>query len=253
MNWRGFYTLFVKEVLRFAKVTVQTVLTPVITVLLYLLVFASVLAEHVEMLPGHPYSAFLVPGLIMMAILQNAFANSSSSLFQSKQTGNLVFILLAPISHLEFFLAYIGASVLRGLLVGAGVWGAALFFVSLPIYNLFFIFAHAFLGSAILGALGLISAITADKWDHVAAFQNFVILPMTFLSGVFFSIHTLPPFWIEVSLYNPFFYMIDGFRYGFLGVSDASGTVGLLIVSIFFILVSSICLWLLHSGYRMRA
>jgi ABC-2 type transport system permease protein len=252
MNWRGFYTLFAKEVLRFAKVTVQTVLTPVITVLLYLLVFASVLSEHVEMLPGHSYTAFLVPGLIMMAVLQNAFANSSSSLFQSKLTGNLVFMLLAPISDLEFFLAYVGASVLRALLVGAGVWLAALLFVSLPVHNLFFIVAHAILGSAILGALGLISAITADKWDHISAFQNFVILPMTFLSGVFFSIHTLPPFWAQLSLYNPFFYMIDGFRYGFLGVSDASSTTGLLVVSVFLILVSALCLRILNSGYRMR-
>lgn len=253
MNWRGMYTLFAKEVWRFIKVVVQTVLTPVITVLLYLLVFSSVLSEHVEMYPGFSYSAFLVPGLIIMAVLQNAFSNCSSSLFQSKQNGNLVFVLIAPISHLEFYLAFVAAAVVRGLMVGAGVWLVALWFVpDLPLANLPLVLAYAFLGSAILGALGLIAAVTADKWDHISAFQNFVILPMTFLSGVFFSIHSLPPFWEAVSWYNPFFYMIDGFRHGFLGVSDAPPSVGLAVVTVFFAAVSGLCLWLLDSGYKMR-
>jgi ABC-2 type transport system permease protein len=252
MNWRGTYALFNKEVWRFMKVAIQTILTPIITVLLYLLVFASVLSERVEMIPGYSYTAFLVPGLIIMAILQNAFSNSSSSLFQSKQNGNYIFMLLAPLSHLEIFIAYVGASVARGVMVGIGVWIAALLFVDLPLAHPFLVLLYAVLGSAMLGALGLLSAITADKWDHISAFQNFAIMPMTFLSGVFFSIHTLPSFWEGVSYFNPFFYMIDGFRYGFLGTSDTSILRGISIVGIFLILVTILCLRVLQSGYKMR-
>lgn len=252
LNRRGLYTLFAKEVWRFLKVAVQTVLTPVITVLLYLLVFGSVLQEHVEMYPGVAYMQFLVPGLIIMSVLQNAFSNSSSSLFQSKQNGNIVFVLLAPISDFEFYLAFVGAAVMRGVMVGAGVWLAALFFVDLPLHNFLLLTAFAVLGSAILGALGLTAAVIADKWDHISAFQNFVILPMTFLSGVFFSIHTLPPFWEQVSYYNPFFYMIDGFRYAFLGISDVPAGTSLLVVFVFFLMVSIFAVRLLRSGYKMR-
>lgn len=252
MNWRGMYTLFMKEVWRFLKVIMQTVLTPMITVLLYLLVFGSVLAGHVEMYPGISYAAFLVPGLIIMSVLQNAFANSSSSLFQSKQNGNILFVLVSPVSPLEFYLAFVAAAVVRGLMVGAGVWVAALFFVALPLHDALLLFLFSVFGSAILGALGLISAIHADKWDHIAAFQNFVVLPMTFLSGVFFSINTLPPFWKQLSYYNPFFYMIDGVRYSFLGVSDAKPGLSLVIVTLFFAALTLYTLRLLESGHKMR-
>jgi len=249
---RGFYTLFAKEVWRFLKVTIQTILTPVITILLYLLVFSSVLSAHVQVYAGVSYTAFLVPGLIVMSILQNAFSNSSSSLFQAKQNGNIVFVLLAPLSELEFYLAFVAASVVRGLLVGLGVWLAALWFVAVPMYSIWLVLLFAVLGSALLGAFGLVSAISADKWDHISAFQNFVILPLSFLSGVFYSIHSLPPFWAELSLYNPFFYMIDGFRYGFLGVSDAPWGLSLLVTIVFLLVVSGLSLWLLRTGYKMR-
>lgn len=252
MNWRGVYTLFAKEVWRFLKVFTQTIMTPMITVLLYLLVFSSVLSEHVEVYPGVSYAAFLVPGLVMMSVLQNAFANSSSSLFQSKQNGNIVFVLLAPLSSFEFYLAFVAAAIVRGLMVGVGVWAAALFFVDLPLYSLWIIFGFAVLGSALLGAFGLISSIIADKWDHISAFQNFVILPLSFLSGVFYSINNLPEFWGKASYYNPFFYMIDGFRHGFLGVSDANVLFSFVVVAIFFVIVSGLTLWLLASGYKMR-
>jgi len=252
INWRGLYTLFGKEVWRFVKVAVQTILTPVVTVMLYLLIFSSVLSEKVEIYQGVTYTTFLVPGLIMMSMIQNAFANSSSSLFQSKINGSITFVLLAPISHLEFYTAFVGASIMRGIFVGVGVWLAAHLFVHLPVYNFIVLIAFSVLGTGILGTLGLVASIWAQKWDHISAFQNFVILPLSFLSGVFYSIRSLPQFWQHVSYYNPFFYMIDGFRYGFLGVSDISVWISVGIVSAFFIAISTMCLLLLRSGYSLR-
>lgn len=252
VNWRGLYTLFAKEVWRFVKVAVQTILTPVVTVMLYLLIFSSVLSEKVEVYQGIGYTTFLVPGLIMMSMIQNAFANSSSSLFQSKLNGSITFVLLAPISNLEFYTAFVGASIIRGAFVGTGVWIAAHVFVSLPVYSLPVLIVFGILGTGILGTLGLIASIWADKWDHISAFQNFVILPLSFLSGVFYSIRSLPEFWQKVSCYNPFFYLIDGFRYGFLGVSDISVWISVSIVTVFFVMICFICLLLLRSGYSLR-
>lgn len=252
MNWYGLYTLFGKEVWRFMKVATQTILTPVVTVLLYLLVFSSVLKEHVQVYEGVSYTTFLVPGLIMMSIIQNAFANSSSSLFQSKMMGNLVFMLLPPLSHFEFYLAFVTAAVVRGLLVGVCVWIAALWFVQLPVYHLGYLLIFALLGSAILGTLGIIAALWAEKWDHISAFQNFIILPLTFLSGVFYQIKTLPDFWQQVSSLNPFFYLIDGFRYSFFAHSETNVQISLIMLGSFFLIISMICLWLLKIGYKIR-
>lgn len=252
MNWRGCYTLWRKEVWRFLKVTVQTLLTPVVTALLYLLIFTHLLEERLEVYPGVAYGAFLIPGLIMMTMIQNAFANSSSSLIQSKMVGNLVFLLLAPISALEFYVAFVAAAVLRGLLVGLGVYLVSLLFVDLPLAEPALVLTFAVLGSALLGALGLIAGVWAEKFEQLAAFQNFVILPLSFLSGVFYSIHSLPGIWQDVSRFNPFFYMIDGFRYGFLGVSDLAPAVSLAVSAGFLALVSIICLVLLARGYRLR-
>ena len=198
------------------------------------------------------YTAFLVPGLVMMSVLQNAFANSSSSLVQSKIMGNLVFLLLTPLSHWSWFFAYVGSSVVRGLLVGLGVLAATSFFglptFVAPVWTLLF----AVLGAALLGALGVIAGLWADKFDQMAAFQNFIIMPMTFLSGVFYSIHSLPPFWQGISHLNPFFYMIDGFRYGFFGVSDVSPWLSLGIVGTTLLAVSAIAVHLLRIGYKIR-
>src|SRR5687768_1857502 len=248
----GFYTLFYKEWLRFWKVKVQTILAPVLTALLYLLVFAHSLRGHVDVYPGVEYTAFLVPGLVMMSVLQNAFANTSSSLMQSKITGNIVFILLAPISYLEFFCAYVAASVVRGLAVGAAVLALTAWFVELGLAAPLWALAFALAGAALLGALGLLAGIVSEKIDQLAAFQNFVILPLTMLSGVFYSIHSLPPFWRELSHANPFFYMIDGFRYGFFGVADVSPAASLAVVAASLFVVSLLCLALLKSGYRLR-
>ena len=248
----GFYTLFYKEWLRFWKVSVQTVLAPVMTALLYLLVFAHTLRGRVDVFPGVEYSAFLIPGLAMMSVLQNAFANSSSSLMQSKMTGNIIFVLLPPLSHREFFLAYLLAAVGRGLAVGYGVFLAAVWFVDLPLAHPLWAVTFALLGSGIMGALGIIAGIHSEKVDELSAFQNFIILPLTFLSGVFYSIHSLPPFWQSLSHFNPIFYMIDGFRYGFFGQADVSPWMSFGIVAVCFLALSLLTLWLIKTGYKLR-
>jgi len=247
----GFPTLLRKEILRFYKVGFQTVAAPVLTAVLYLMIFGQVL-EGREVYGRLSYTAFLIPGLVMMSVLQNAFANTSSSLIQSKVTGNLVFVLLAPLSHFEFYAAYILAAVFRGVVVGSGVFLITAWYGLPPIEYPLWILIFAFLGAAILGSLGLIAGIWADKYDQLAAFQNFVIMPATMLSGVFYSIHSLPPAWQVVSHFNPFFYMIDGFRYGFFGVSDTSPWNSLAIITCFFIAVSVIALRLLQKGYKLR-
>lgn len=248
----GFSALFYKEMLRFWKVVVQTVVAPVVTALLYLLIFSHVLEAHVEVFPGVSYSAFLVPGLVMMSMLQNAFSNSSSSLIQSKMQGNIVFVLLPPLSYLEFFLAYLGAAVIRGLVVGIGVWVVTLWFASLQTPHLGWLLAFALLACGMLGAVGIVAGIWAEKYDQLAAFQNFLILPLTFLSGVFYSIQSLPPFWQAVSHFNPVFYLIDGFRYAFVGQSDADPWLGLLVGGGCFVAISALTLALLKSGYKLR-
>ncbi len=248
----GFRTLLIKEVLRFWKVSFQTVAAPVLTGVLYLLVFGHVLKDRVEVFPGVGYTAFLIPGLVMMSVLQNAFANSSSSLIQSKITGNLVFVLLPPISVREFFLAYVFASVVRGVVVGTGVLAVTIWFAPMSIKAPLWIVVFAVLGAALLAVLGLIAGIVSDKFDQLAAFQNFVIMPATFLSGVFYSVHGLPPFWQAVSHFNPFFYAIDGFRYGFFALSDASPWLSLLIVVVALALASAVSLTMLSRGYKIR-
>jgi len=248
----GFQTLLYKEVLRFWKVALQTVLAPVMTALLYLLIFGHAFQSRVEVYPGVAYTSFLIPGLVMMSVLQNAFSNSSSSLIQSKITGNLVFMLLPPLSHWEIFSAYTLASILRGLMVGFGVFIVTIWFVPMSFAAPFYIVAFAILGSAILGILGLIAGIWAEKFDQLAAFQSFLIMPLTFLSGVFYSTHSLPPLWREISRLNPFFYMIDGFRYGFFGASDIDPLKSLAIVTGFAVVLTALVIRLLAKGYKLR-
>ncbi|TDQ43321.1 ABC transporter permease [Tepidicella xavieri] len=248
----GWQTLFYKEVLRFWKVGFQTVAAPVMTAILYLLIFGHVLDEHVQVYEGVSYTAFLLPGLVMMSVLQNAFANSSSSLIQSKVMGNLVFILLTPLSHRAWFVAYVGSSIVRGLVVGLGVLLVTVWFTDLSFVAPWWIVVFAVLGAGLLGALGVIAGLWAEKFDQMAAFQNFIIMPATFLSGVFYSIHSLPGFWQQVSHLNPFFYMIDGFRYGFFGQGDVSPWLSLGIVGAAFAAVGGLALHLLKTGYKIR-
>jgi ABC-2 type transport system permease protein len=257
IGWRA---LFYKEVLRFWKVSFQTIAAPVLTAVLYLLIFGHVLEDHVQVYNSVNYTAFLIPGLVMMSVLQNAFANSSSSMVQSKIMGNLVFLLLTPLSHWNWFFAYVLSAVVRGLAVGLGVllatsvfvWQSSVLHFSLWPQEPVWVIAFALLGAAMLGTLGLIAGLWAEKFDQMAAFQNFIIMPMTFLSGVFYSIHSLPTFWLGVSHLNPFFYMIDGFRFGFFGQSDVSPWLSVSVVGISFVLVSALALHLLRIGYKIR-
>jgi ABC-2 type transport system permease protein len=256
----GWSALFYKEVLRFWKVGFQTVGAPVLTSVLYLLIFGHVLEDHVKVYDGVSYTAFLIPGLVMMSVLQNAFANSSSSMVQSKIMGNLVFLLLTPLSHWSWFFAYTLSAVVRGMAVGMGVLLATALFVwqssalnfSLVPQEPLWALVFAFTGAAMLGALGLIAGLWAEKFDQMAAFQNFIIMPMTFLSGVFYSIHSLPDFWQRASHLNPFFYMIDGFRYGFFGQSDVSPWLSLGVVGVSLFIISAVAVYLLRIGFKIR-
>ncbi len=248
----GFRTLLYKELLRFRKVGFQTIAAPILSALLYLLIFSHALESHVQIFPGVAYTAFLVPGLAMMSLLQNAFANSSSSLIQSKITGNMIFVLLTPLSALEIFMAYVLAAAVRGVLVGLGVLLVTVGFADVPVQHPLWALAFALLGGGIMGALGVIAGIWADKFDQLAAFQNFIIIPLTFLAGVFYSVHTLPPFWQGASHLNPFFYMVDGFRFGFFGTGDVAPHLSLAVVTGCLIALSALTLRLLHTGYKLR-
>lgn len=249
---RGFQMLLYKELLRFSKVAVQTIAAPVLTAVLYLLIFSQALDSRVTVFDRVPYLSFLIPGLVMMSVLQNAFANSSSSLIQSKVTGNIVFVLLPPLSHWEFFGAYVIAAMVRGMSVGLGVIVVTGWFAHLSFAHPLWILMFALLGSAILGTMGLIAGIWAEKFDQIAVFQNFVIMPSTFLAGVFYSVRSLPPFWQNVSHLNPFFYMVDGFRYGFFGVSDVPPEVSLAVVGVTLGVVAVVSVALLARGYKLR-
>ncbi len=252
MNTIGFNTLLKKELLRFWKVAFQTIFAPIVTTLLYLVVFSQALNSRVSVFDDIEYTVFLVPGLVIMVLLQNAFANSSSSLAQAKITGHIIFILLPPLSHIELYLAYTIAAMVRGMIVGLGVLIAATLFIPIPIHSVAFLFVFALASSAVLGTIGIIAGIWAEKFDQLALFQNFIIMPLTFLSGIFYSMQSLPAFWQFVSHLNPFFYMVDGFRYGFLGVSDVSPWYSLTFVIFAMIVCTGITLVLLKRGYKLR-
>ncbi|WFE68886.1 ABC transporter permease [Thiomicrospira sp. R3] len=252
MNWYGCWAFFKKEVGRFYSVSVQTVFAPIVSTLLFLLIFGQVLDTRLDGFSGLNYSQFLIPGLVMMAILQNSFSNSSSSIIQSKMYGNLSFVLVSPISPLELYIAFIGAAIVRGLAVGLGVLLVGWVGFDLQWHSVFWVLLFAVLSAALLGGVGLIAGIVSEKYDHLAAFQNFIIMPLTFLSGVFYSIQSLPPFWQILSMFNPFFYMVDGFRFGFYAQSDVSVYLSLIITLGFLVFVTVINLILLVKGVKIR-
>ena len=251
-NYLGCWAFFVKEVKRFYSVVVQTVFAPIVSTLLYLLVFGHVIDTQLEVFTGLDYSQFLIPGLVMMAILQNAFSNTSSSLIQSKMHGNLTFVLLSPISPFELYVAFIAASVVRGLAVGIGILMIGMVGFGLTVQSPGWVLVFAVLSAAMMGGLGMLAGILSDKYDQLAAFQNFIIMPLTFLSGVFYSIHALPELWQAISHFNPFFYMVDGFRYGFFQQSDVSVYISLIVTSVFLVAITAINLILLNKGVKIR-
>ena len=250
--WIPFRTLFWKEVHRFWKVGLHTSLAPVLTGFLYLDVFGEALSKHLPVYEGVSYTAFIVPGLIMMSVLQNAFANTASSLIQAKIAGHLVFVLMPAIPGPQMAAAYIGASFVRSFLVGTGLYIVCAWWAMPPVREPFLLIAFAFFGAAIMASLGLITALWAEKYDQMGAVQNFVVMPLTFLSGVFYSVDSLPPVWREISRFNPFFYLVDGFRQGFFGHGDTDPWASLAVTGLTALVITAVAVTLLTRGWKIR-
>jgi ABC-2 type transport system permease protein len=253
VNWLGLWTLTAREVRRFVKVYTQTLLAPVVTTLLLLAVFALALGGAVRQVGGVSFAEFLAPGLIIMAMAQNAFANTSSSVVISKVQGNIVDSLMPPLSATELTLAFAAGGVARGLAVGVAVGVCLLPFVPLHVTSLGFILFHGVAASLLLSLLGLAGGIWSEKFDHIAAVTNFVVTPAAFLSGTFYTIDRLPPPWHEIALWNPFFYMIDGFRYGFIGHADGDLRLGIVLMTVTNLALFVLCHWMFRTGYKLRA
>ncbi|MEK9968524.1 MAG: ABC transporter permease [Ferrovibrio sp.] len=252
VNWLGLWTLYVKEVQRFLKVVTQTVLAPMVTTLLFFAVFALALGGAVRHIAGMPFIDFLAPGLIMMATTQNAFANTSSSIMISKVQGNIVDVLMPPISAGELLLAYIGAGVTRGLLVALAVAAAIFPFAPIHVHSWFAAVYFVLAGSLILSLIGVVAGLWSQKFDHMAAVTNFIVTPLAFLSGTFYSVQALPPLWYAAAHANPFFFMIDGFRFGLTGHTDGDVLLGGLALAVVAIGLWIGCYMLLKRGYRLR-
>ncbi|MBI5120201.1 MAG: ABC transporter permease [Rhodospirillales bacterium] len=254
VNWLGLWTLLSKEVRRFLKVYFQTIFAPVVTTLLFLAVFALALGgKPLQMVDGVPLLEFLAPGLIMMTMVQNAFANSSSSLIMAKVQGNIIDVLMPPLSAGELVAGFAGGGVVRGLFVGVVVAVSMSVFVPLAAPNPFFILYHAVAASTMLSLLGMMGGIWADKFDHMAAVTNFVITPLSFLSGTFYTIDRLPEIFHAVALVNPFFYMIDGFRYGMIGHADGSLLAGLIYIGLVDVVLLFLSWRMFKRGYKLKA
>ena len=253
MNKVGLFTLVQKEVGRFVNVYTQTVVAPVITTLLFYAVFALAFGGITRTIGDLPYLEFLVPGLVMMTMVQNAFANTSSSMVIGKVAGSIVDIIMPPLSPLEMYLGYVIGGILRGLIVGVVVAIFVALFVGLNIHSVLHIIGFAILGNMLLASIGLAAGIWSQKFDHIAAVTNFLVTPLTFLSGTFYSITQLPEFWKGLALYNPFFYMIDGFRYGFIGHADGNVTTGLFVLLIANVMITALTLRMLKTGYKMKS
>lgn len=253
VNWIGLQTLIGKEVGRFINVYTQTVVAPVVTTLLYYAIFALAFGGVARSVGNIPYLEFLAPGLIMMTMVQNAFANTSSSIVIAKVQGNIVDVLLPPISPAELYIGYMVGGVLRGLVVGAvcalAIWAV----VGINLHAVWAVLAFGVLGNMMLSSLGLAAGIWSQKFDHIAAVTNFVVMPMTFLSGTFYSIQQLPAFWQTIVHYNPFFHMIDGFRYGFTGHADGSLVTGLIVLTVINIALAALTYRMVSTGYKIKS
>ena len=253
VNWLGLWTLYVREVRRFAKVFTQTILAPVVTTLLFLSIFTLALGPSSQMVPGLAYAQFLAPGLIMAAVMQNAFANTSSSLFISKIQGNIVDVLMPPLSAAELTLGYAAGGASRGLVVAVATGTALAAFVPVGVHDLGYALFHVTAGAVMLSLLGLAAGVWASKFDHIAAVTNFVVTPLAFLSGTFYSIERLPEAWRAVARANPVFYLIDGLRYGMTGHADGSLALGLVSDVAAVALLVALCHRMFASGYRLKS
>lgn len=253
VNWIGLQTLIKREVGRFLNVYTQTIIAPVVTTLLFYAIFALAFGGIQREIGSVSFMAFLAPGLILMTMVQNAFTNTSSSIVISKVQGNIVDVLMPPLSALELYLGFVAGSVIRGLCVGFVTIVVVNFFIPLSIHSLPVILAFAFLGTLMMGSLGLAAGIWSEKFDHIAAVTNFVVTPLTFLSGTFYSISQLPEFWHGIAIYNPFFYMIDGFRYGFIGQADGSVVVGFVVLIGINLFLAGLTLSMLRNGYKIKS
>ncbi len=253
VNWVGLWTLYAKEVRRFVKVATQTVLAPLVTTLLFLAIFSLALGRAGASVGGVPFLQFLAPGLIMMAMVQNAFANTSSSLIISKIQGNIVDVLMPPLSAAELTLGFAAGGVSRGLMVGLAVGIAMAVVTPFGLHSLGFVLFHAVAASLLLSLIGMLAGIWADKFDHLAAVTNFVVTPLAFLSGTFYSIERLPEPWQLVAHLNPFFYMIDGFRYGFIGHADGSLAAGLAVMTGANVALAVLTWRLMATGWKLKA
>jgi len=251
--WLPFATLLQKEVRRFWRVASQTLLTPIITASLYLFVFGATLGERISVLPGFSYAEFVIPGLILMGVINNAFANTSSSLFMSRYLGNIVDLLVTPVSPSQFILAYTLAAMIRGLLVGTAVWAISLFFADLPWADIPAALAMATLSSFLFAQFGLIAALYASSFDSLAMYTNFILLPLIYLGGVFYPISILPPAWAGLSHLNPLFYLIDGFRHAVLGVGDLSLETAFGVGALIALALFAWAALLIGRGYRLRS
>ena len=251
-NYLCFLTLIKKEVLRFLKVGIQTIIGPAISSLLFLAVFSLALGRSIETINGIDLPYFIAPGLIMMTMLQNSFANSASSIGQSKFQGNIVDVLMAPLNNLELAMGYIIGSIMRGIICGIVTTLLVMIFVPLQIYSFSALIFYSFMGCTMMGSLGTIVGIWADKWDQQQGITNFIVLPLTFLSGTFYSISRLPDFWQKVSSFNPFFYNIDGFRFAFTGISDSPLNQGMLILIIINLILVSLSYLIFYKGYKIK-
>ncbi|HEX6958659.1 MAG TPA: ABC transporter permease [Ferrovibrio sp.] len=252
VNWLGLWTLYLKEVQRFIKVITQTVIAPMVTTLLFFAVFALALGGAVRQVGGLPFIEFLGPGLIMMATTQNAFANTSSSIMISKIQGNIIDVLMPPISPGEFLFAYAMAGVTRGFIVAVAVGLAMLPFAEIHVHSWAAAIYFVFCGSLILGLIGILAGLWSVKFDHLAAVTNFVVTPLAFLSGTFYSVERLPPFWYGVAHFDPFFYMIDGFRFGMTGHTDGDPLLGAAVLGAVALALWALCYALLRRGYRLQ-
>tara|TARA_B100000003_G_C10856354_1_gene341174 strand:+ start:70 stop:882 length:813 start_codon:yes stop_codon:yes gene_type:complete len=253
INWIGVYTLFKREVARFLKIHLQTIFGPALTTLLFLVVFALALGRATRLIHEIPFLEFLAPGLIVMSMIQNAFGNSSSSLLSAKVAGNIIDLLLPPLTSLEFALAFLAGAICRGLLVGLAVSILVAIFVPLKVHDPFLLIYFSLLSCSILGLLGLITGIVADKFEHVAAITNFIVVPLSLLSGTFYSITSLPSNFYLISQFNPFFYMIDGFRYSMIGYADSNIYIGGIVLFIINLILFIVTIYILKKGYRLKA